>query len=120
MYGTTSELGNFPPENKPTVTAGLMWHPEMCPIAYAIVSSVKPKASETPTRPTPTLGNPAASTAVPHPPRTSQNVPMNSAATRLDKLMLPSFGGFALFEHEPIIVLTQGRAKWRLLRNGSC
>jgi hypothetical protein len=31
----------------------------------------------------PTLGTPAANTADPHPPKTSQNVPKNSAAARL-------------------------------------
>src|SRR5580765_2456369 len=48
-------------------------------MAYAMVSTVRPNASATPSRPMPTLGNAAARTALPHPPRTSQNVPMNSA-----------------------------------------
>jgi hypothetical protein len=51
----------------------------MCPIAKAIVSTVSPKASETPSKPMPTLGKAAANTALPHPPRTNQNVPKNSA-----------------------------------------
>src|SRR5262249_33821975 len=38
----------------------------------------------------PTFGTPAASTAAPHPPRTSQNVPMNSAASLRDKSMAAS------------------------------
>ena len=52
----------------------------MWPMAKAIVSTVRPKASATPTNPIPRSGNAAASTALPHPPSTSQNVPMNSAA----------------------------------------
>ena len=50
-------------------------------MVYAIVRTVRPKASETPSRPMPTSGNAAASTALPQPPKTSQNVPINSAAT---------------------------------------
>src|SRR5258708_37954164 len=53
----------------------------MCPMAKAIVKTVKPKASDTPARPMPTFGKAAASTALPQPPRTSQNVPTNSAAS---------------------------------------
>jgi hypothetical protein len=53
----------------------------------AIVSNVRPNANATPRRPTPTLGKPAEITAVPHPPKTSQNVPINSAANRRDMLM---------------------------------
>jgi len=51
----------------------------MWPIAKAIVRTVSPKARETPKRPIPTPGKAAAITALPHPPRTSQNVPKNSA-----------------------------------------
>src|SRR5688572_2234074 len=69
---------------RPIVTAGLKWPPEMCPTAYAIVSTVSPKASDTPRRPMPRLEsgppNAAASTALPQPPNTSQNVPKASAA----------------------------------------
>jgi hypothetical protein len=38
----------------------------------------------------PTWGNAAASTALPQPPKTSQNVPMNSAASFLTKGMVDS------------------------------
>src|SRR5579863_6293407 len=55
----------------------------MWPMAKAMVSTVSPKASATPANPMPTAGKPAASTAAPHPPNTSQNVPKNSAAARL-------------------------------------
>src|SRR4030095_12682984 len=44
-----------------------------------MVRTLRPKARDTPRRPIPTLGNAAASTALPQPPRTSQKVPMNSA-----------------------------------------
>jgi hypothetical protein len=52
----------------------------MCPIAYAIVNTVRPKANETPSNPMPTSGNAAAITALPQPPSTNQKVPINSAA----------------------------------------
>src|SRR3954447_21398098 len=61
--------------NRPNVTAGLMWHPEMCPMVYAMASSDSPKARDTPTNPTLSPD----STAQPHPPKTRTNVPTNSA-----------------------------------------
>src|SRR5215203_444719 len=51
----------------------------MWPMEYAIVSTVRPKASETPSKPIPTCGNPAAMTAEPQPANVSQNVPIASA-----------------------------------------
>src|ERR1700731_2874622 len=86
-YGATSRPGNRPPAHNPKLTAGLIWHPEIRPIAYAMVSSVSPKAKATPVKPIPSLEKPAASTALPHPTKTSQNVPMNSAPTRRDRLI---------------------------------
>src|SRR5882724_7495438 len=62
------------------VTAGFRWQPDTCPIAYAIVTTVSPDASETPTSPIPTWGKPAAITAEPHPANVNQNVPIASAA----------------------------------------
>jgi hypothetical protein len=53
-------------------------------MAYAIVSTVSPKANETPSSPMPTFGKPAASTALPQPPNTNQKVPSTSAMTRRD------------------------------------
>ena len=44
-----------------------------------MVSTVRPKASDTPAKPMPSSGKAAASTAEPQPPNTSQNVPKNSA-----------------------------------------
>src|SRR5690606_30780375 len=83
IYGNSSELLKRPPTSSPTETAGFKWQPEMWPIAYAIVSTVRPKANETPSRPMPTLGKAAASTALPQPPNTNQKVPRNSAVQRL-------------------------------------
>src|SRR5260370_16186358 len=87
MYGGTSCAGNRLPAHNPIVTAGLIWHPEIDPIVNAIVSSVRPNASATPRNPIPVFGKPAASTALPHPPKTSQKVPINSAVKRRDILM---------------------------------
>src|SRR3954451_5673487 len=44
-----------------------------------MVSTVRPKASETPRSPIPTCGKPAAITADPQPANVSQNVPIASA-----------------------------------------
>src|SRR6266480_3751395 len=49
-----------------------------------MVSTVRPKANATPTKPIPRLGKAAANTAAPQPPNTSQKVPKNSATTRRD------------------------------------
>jgi hypothetical protein len=51
-------------------------------MAYAMVTTVSPNASATPSNPIPTPGNAADSTALPQPPSTNQNVPMNSASSR--------------------------------------
>src|SRR4029450_1796315 len=48
-----------------------------------MVRTLRPKARDPPRRPIPTLGNAAASTALPQPPRTSHKVPTNSAVRRL-------------------------------------
>ena len=76
------------PSHSATVTAGLKWPPEMCPNAYAPVSTASPNASATPSRPTPTSSKRALSTAVPQPANTNQNVPISSTASRR-----PSPGG---------------------------
>src|ERR1700733_2622199 len=52
-------------------------------MAKAMVTTVRPNANETPSKPIPTWGKAAARTALPHPPSTNQNVPMNSAASFL-------------------------------------
>jgi hypothetical protein len=48
-------------------------------MANAMVNTVSPKAKATPANPIPRPGKAAAKTALPQPPKTSQNVPMNSA-----------------------------------------
>ena len=67
--------------------AGFRWQPDIWPIANAIVTTVSPNAKATPNKPMPTCGNAAASTALPQPPSTSQNVPINSAANFLESGM---------------------------------
>src|ERR1700761_4058048 len=47
-----------------------------------MVTTVRPKAKATPTKPIPRAGKAAASTALPQPPKTSQKVPKNSAMQR--------------------------------------
>src|SRR5947209_16355932 len=74
-YGSTSRAGMRRAAHNPTVTAGLKCPPEIDPNAYAPVSTVSPNASATPAKPIPSFGYPAARTALPHPPSTSQNVP---------------------------------------------
>ncbi len=66
----------------------------MWPMAKAMVRTVRPKARATPTNPmlklTPGMedGKAAARTAEPQPPKTSQKVPKNSAAARLERCMM--------------------------------
>src|ERR1700693_6138922 len=78
-----SEAGKRLPTSNPRLTAGFKWQPEMWPMANAMVRTVSPKASATPANLMPSVGNPAASTAAPHPPKTSQKVRKNSAMARL-------------------------------------
>ncbi len=84
-------MPNRPPTTNPNDTAGFKWHPEICPIAKAIVNTVNPNANETPSQPIPTSGTPAASTAAPQPPNVNQNVPKNSAPHFLANVILLSF-----------------------------
>ena len=58
MYGRNSLAGNRFPAHRPNDTAGLRWPPEICPMAYAIVRTVNPNASETPAKPIPRAGKP--------------------------------------------------------------
>src|SRR6202044_622666 len=89
----SSEAGKRLPTTRPTETAGLRWQPETWPMAKAMVRTVRPKAKATPRNPTLKMtpgvfdGKPAARTAVPQPPKTSQKVPKNSAAARLERFM---------------------------------
>ena len=61
-----------PPIHNPIDTAGFKWHPEIRPIAYAIVTTVKPKARATPTNPIPNSRYAAASTTLTHPTKTKK------------------------------------------------
>ena len=67
---------------RPTVTAGLIWQPEIWPKAYTIVTTVSPKAKAIPKTPMPSPGMPALRSALPQPANTNQNVPSASAANR--------------------------------------
>jgi hypothetical protein len=42
-----------------------------------MVTTVRPNASATPTKPIPSVGKPAVISALPQPPKTSQKVPKN-------------------------------------------
>src|ERR1700743_1512443 len=53
-----------------------------------MVNTVSPKAKATPTKPIPSAGKAAASTALPQPPKTSQKVPKNSAVQRRESGMV--------------------------------
>src|SRR5690349_5345175 len=94
-YGPTSRHPNRLPTARPTVTAGLKWPPETCPTAYAITSTLRPKANATPSRPMPTVGKAAARTAAPQPVNTRAKVPTNSAPSRrpvVGVLAVPGIG----------------------------
>src|ERR1700704_1046868 len=65
-----------PLTNMPSVTAGLMWQPEIGPTANAMASKERPNAMATPTLPT----FAPAITAVVSPAKTRTKVPNNSAA----------------------------------------
>src|SRR5579862_8702871 len=71
----------------PMDTAGLRWQPETWPMAKAMVRTVSPKAKATPTYPMPRW-TPAARTALPQPPKTSQKVPKNSAIARFVRFIV--------------------------------
>src|SRR6266498_824392 len=80
-----------------------------------MVRTVRPNASDTPTKPMPSPGNPAARTALPHPPNTSQKVPNNSAAALLFNGMdLPPRQLEAALETCPPL---QDRRSWRQAPN---
>ena len=53
-----------------------------------MVTTVKPNANETPKYPNPNSGIPAANTALPQLPSTSQKVPINSATARFVRFVL--------------------------------
>src|SRR5215472_11554826 len=57
-----------------------------------MVRTVRPKANPTPRNPMPRPGYAADSTALPHPPNTSQNVPIASATNFLPNVIYTSLG----------------------------
>src|SRR5271166_5107235 len=96
-YAGSSATGNRLLTTNPTDTAGFKWHPEMWPMAKAMVSTVRPNARATPANPMPSVGKPAARTAEPQPPKTSQKVPKNSAMARLVRVMRPPSSRIAMY-----------------------
>ena len=73
-----SEAGILPLNQTPIVIAGLIWHPDIDPIVYAMATTDRPKAKA--------IVNTAATevappfiTAAPHPIKTSTIVPIISA-----------------------------------------
>ena len=75
----------LPFTSTPSDTAGLRCAPDICPTPYAIATTVRPKARETPKNPT----LPPAKTAVPQPPNTRVNVPINSANALFVSFIIP-------------------------------
>ena len=71
MYQTASLPFVLPVSTIPSVTAGLMWHPEIGPIVKAMTRRVNPKAMAMPWVP---IALPA-STALPTPPSTRTEGP---------------------------------------------
>src|SRR5215211_2599016 len=71
-----------------------------------MVSTERPKANDTPSRPMPTSGKAAANTALPQPPRTNQRVPRNSAVILCESenssiaLLLPNVSSFGSEAHD--------------------
>ena len=64
------------------VMAGLMWHPEMLPMVYAMATTERPNANATPKVPVPAptvWAIPPENTALPHPMSTRIMVPIISA-----------------------------------------
>src|ERR1700684_2191047 len=68
-----------------------------------MVRTVRPKARATPAKAMPRCGKPAASTALPQPPKTSQKVPKNSAA-RFLVLIHPRLKQQDLFYREMTLI----------------
>src|SRR5690606_15902337 len=87
-----------------------------------MVTTVRPKASATPSSPIPTSGKAAARTALPQPPKTSQNVPMNSAKPFWIFVMmtlLPADGLRRLRrERHPISVAESGKRLFERAESG--
>src|ERR1700729_3475029 len=74
-------------------------------MAKAMVRTVRPNPSDTPTKPMPRAGNAAARTAAPQPPSTSHAVPMNSAASLRVMAFPPIPGGRLVQFGTPVLPL---------------
>src|SRR5438874_4980768 len=84
-----------------------------------MVTTLSPNASDTPTRPIPTCGKPAAMTALPHPANVSQNVPISSAAYFLVSMETPPrfvIAPLPLVENKPE---SSQISKWRPARHAN-
>ena len=82
MYIPASFPLILPLRYTPRVMAGLIWHPEMPPIVYAMATTASPNASATPKVPVPAPTVPATlpeKTALPQPMSTRTIVPVISA-----------------------------------------
>src|SRR6476619_6514909 len=72
-----------------------------------MVSTVSPNAKLTPRNPMPSVGKPAASTALPQPANVSQKVPKNSAPRRRHISMVPPLGCSLLVASNHTLVASQ-------------
>src|SRR3954447_528478 len=85
MYAGTCDQGNLPVTASPSVTAGLMWLPEMWPRAYTVATRIVPNAKEI--MPTAAIVNGALPFTMrvagtdPTPTNTRNAVPMTSAVS---------------------------------------
>jgi hypothetical protein len=86
MYAGTSRHGNLPVAASPSVTAGLMWLPEMCPSAYTVATTAAANAKEIIPRSAMVNGASPLTMSVagtaPTPMKTRMAVPNSSAASR--------------------------------------
>src|SRR5574344_1667746 len=78
MYIAASFPDMRPLKNTPSVMAGLIWHPEIPPMVYAIVTTETPKATAT-VKTCAVVPHPPLKIAEPQPMKTSTIVPIISA-----------------------------------------
>ena len=81
-----SRIGKCRVSAKASVTAGLMWAPEMCPVAVMTTMTTSPKTMPMPSVP---MGSPVSAlmTMAPAPTKTRMNVPTNSVKYRVRSLL---------------------------------
>ena len=78
-YGMKSAACILPASRHPSDTAGLIWHPDILPMLYAIATITRPKANAVKIYPLPDAESQPTSIAVPQPKVTSTAVPISSA-----------------------------------------